>query len=183
MQLYTPHSRHWLTASPFLAPLCGHTVARIEPVGTCRARLCVLLMDVWRCVQGGDSGVHHCDRQQSPQARTLTAQSQSQLAGRPLRLLCSDCRSLTAALLLVHPRRPTCHSASARSFPARSSAAPPPLPLTTAAVFSTVSCLWPPKAQRTAMAKRYDKEGKMHKLGYINKACDTQSCTHASEEA
>ena len=93
MQLCTPHSRHWLTASPFLALLCGRTVTRIEPVGTCRARLCVLLMDVWRCVQGGDSGVHHCDRQQSPQARTLTAQSQSQLAGRPLRLLCSDCRS------------------------------------------------------------------------------------------
>lgn len=182
MQLYTPHSRHWLTASPFLAPLCGHTVARIEPVGTCRACLCVLLMDVWRCVQGGDSGVHHCDRQQSPS--THADRPVAAAVGWPTALAALLRLSLTSPLLsslsTLVARPATAHQPV--GFPlARPLLLLPPL--TTAAVFSTVSCLWPPKAQRTAMAKRYDKEGKMHKLGYINKACDTQSCTHASEEA
>jgi len=106
-------------------PLCGHnTVAHIEPVGMCRAHLWVLMMDGCAVCEGRrHSGVDHCDRHPPPQSRTPTASRSRSWA------VCSApiVAHLSAAALIVHPRRPTFRSF--QPVPARPSArSPSPLP-------------------------------------------------------
>ena len=134
MQLCTPHSRHWLTASPFLssASLRPHRHAHRTGRYVQTASVCASDGLCGGACREGDivssTTVPASRRHKHARGRSRSGAGWPTAPSARLRLAS---HSLAAALLRVHPHRPTCHRRTS-PFVSRSLARPLlllPLPL------------------------------------------------------